>query len=57
MCIRCGENRCADERSYCPSCVFALRAEIESGFVRLVEYLGAWASFADWCETRGLAPV
>jgi hypothetical protein len=57
MCIRCGENACAGERAYCASCVFALRAETESGFARLLEYLRAWAAFSDWCEARGLAPV
>jgi hypothetical protein len=55
MCIRCGENRATGERGFCASCVFAIRAEIESGLARLDEYLGSWAKYEQWCEQRGLA--
>jgi hypothetical protein len=55
MCLRCGTNRSTSERGYCASCVFAIRAEIEDGLVRLGEYLQRWAAYSDWCAKRGFA--
>jgi hypothetical protein len=56
-CIRCGEAPIVDEHGYCGRCHWAVRAEVEEGFQALREYLGAWARFRDWCESRGLSPV
>ncbi len=52
LCIRCEECETASERPYCVHCMFAVRAEVEDGLVRLNEYLARWAAFDDWCATR-----
>jgi hypothetical protein len=28
---------------------------VEEGFYAIREYLRAWASFGEWCESRGIA--
>lgn len=53
-CIRCG-NHPPVERGLCAHCVWAVRAEIEDGFVKLRGYLQAWADFTEWCRTHEAA--
>ena len=33
--------------------VLAVRVEFHEGFLRLQDYLLAWARFAEWCSARG----
>ena len=54
-CIRCCEAPAVDELGYCGHCHWAVCAEIEEGFYQICEYLGSWARFSDWCESRGFA--
>jgi hypothetical protein len=55
LCIRCEECETASDRPYCVHCMFAVRAEVEDGLVRLSEYLSRWAEFDDWCSERAVA--
>lgn len=55
LCIRCEECETASERPYCVHCMFAVRAEVEDGLVKLSDYLARWAEFDHWCRTRGRA--
>ena len=55
MCVCCNENEATAGRDLCPRCVLAVRAEIETGLVRMQDYLKSWAEYSDWCELRGLA--
>ena len=52
LCIRCEECETASERPYCVHCMFAVRAEVEDGLIRLGDYLARWAEFDDWCSCR-----
>jgi len=52
LCIRCGECETASDRPYCVHCMFAVRAEVEDGLVRMNEYLARWAEFDAWCARR-----
>jgi hypothetical protein len=56
-CILCGLAPAVDELGYCGHCYWAVRAEIEDGFIELREYLASWARFTDWCDARGLQLV
>jgi hypothetical protein len=53
MCCRCGEHpaRSAEE-PFCPVCVISIKVEVARGLTQLAGYLGAWAAFDDWCDSR-----
>ena len=53
MCCRCGEHpaRSAEE-PFCPICVISIKVEVARGLTQLAGYLGAWAAFGDWCNSR-----
>ena len=48
VCARCGENEVPFEPAFCGPCVFAIRAEVQDGLLRLSDYLTAWARFEEW---------
>ena len=50
MCIKCGEHEDPSGRGYCPTCLIAVRAEVEQGLLDLDDYLRAWAAFGTWCK-------
>jgi hypothetical protein len=54
MCINCHEYEAPSGRGYCSTCIIAIRAEVEQGLLDLDQYLGAWAAFGTWCQSRGL---
>jgi hypothetical protein len=56
MCCRCGDHpaRSAEE-PFCPICVISIKVEVARGLTQLAGYLGAWAAFGDWCDSRQLA--
>jgi hypothetical protein len=37
--------------------MFAVRAEVEDGLIRLGQYLARWAEFDDWCSARRSLPL
>lgn len=49
LCIRCGEEDAVDTDGYCAHCFWAVRVELQEGWYELLDYLAAWAEFADWC--------
>lgn len=55
VCICCAEAAGVDELGYCAHCHWAVRLEVEEGLFQLRDYLGGWARFAEWCQSRGLA--
>jgi hypothetical protein len=57
MCVLCHERPAPEPLGLCPACAFHVRLEFSRGFRRLMEYLAAWGSFAEWLETheRGAA--
>jgi hypothetical protein len=54
-CIRCGAAPAVDAEGYCGHCHWAVRAEIETGFVGLREYLAKWARFDEWRSAHDIA--
>ena len=52
-CIRCNDGPRVDANGYCGHCHWIVRAEIESGYADLREYLRRWARFLDWCVRHG----
>ncbi len=54
MCIRCRELPAPEPLGLCAVCAIQTRIEVSEGFRRLSRYLGAWAEFGTWLETRGL---
>jgi hypothetical protein len=56
-CIRCSEATAVDDLGYCGHCHWAVRAELEEGFLQIRDYLRAWARFSDWCEAHETAPA
>lgn len=54
-CIRCHDAPAVDEDGYCGHCHWAVRVELEEGFMQLREYLRPWLAYATWCESHGVA--
>ena len=53
MCCRCGEHPArSEEEPFCPICVISIKVEVARGLTQLAGYLGAWAAFGEWCESR-----
>lgn len=52
-CVRCGDPAVTDDVGYCGFCYWAVRAEVEEGFVALNTYLQRWAEFHAWERSRG----
>jgi hypothetical protein len=47
-CIRCGDEGGRGAGTYCPPCLWVVRAEIEEGFCELEEHLRKAARFEAW---------
>jgi hypothetical protein len=53
MCCRCGDHPArSEEEPFCPICVISIKVEVARGLTQLAGYLGAWAAFGEWCDSR-----